>query len=119
MMGAVTQVRVLGGTVGVSIGQTLLTRCLRRELPGILSPHEMSVLLLDVASMDELSPAKQAAVGAVYGHGFNQQIQLVLYLTGACWICVLGTFKRLPVDFKEADRMQPHNRDLNHAQEAG
>ncbi|RHZ54245.1 uncharacterized protein CDV56_106912 [Aspergillus thermomutatus] len=119
MMGAVTQVRVLGGTVGVSIGQTLLTRCLRRELPRILSPHEMSVLLLDVARMADLSPTKRVAVGAVYGHAFNQQIQVVLYLTGACWICVLGTFKRRPVEFKDADRMQPHNRDLNHAQEAG
>lgn len=113
-MGTITQVRVLGGTIGVAIGQLLTNHILNRDLPGVLSDAERTALMRSVASMAALSPEKQAAVRRIYGGAFNMQTKLVLYITAACWVSALGTFKRRPVDFEEVDELQPHRQGHDH-----
>jgi hypothetical protein len=107
-MGVVTQVRVLGGTIAVSIGQLLLTRNVNKYLGGTLSDAEMNALHESVANISQLTPAKQAAVSDAYGRAFNTQTLLVLYITAACWIFSLATFKRGPLDRKmPPEEVQP------------
>ncbi|PYH89868.1 hypothetical protein BO71DRAFT_388742 [Aspergillus ellipticus CBS 707.79] len=110
-MSAVTQVRVLGGTIGISIGQVLITHFVNQDLTGVLSASEMTALRTSVSSVSSFAPAKQAVVTEVYGRALNAQIKMVLYITAACWGFGLGTFKKRPVDFRDADQLQPHRRD--------
>ncbi|PYH67690.1 putative MFS multidrug transporter [Aspergillus vadensis CBS 113365] len=106
-MGAVTQVRVLGGTIGISIGQVLITHFVDRDLSDVLSTDEMAALKASVSSSRNFPASKQNAVSEVYGRAFNAQIKVVLYITAACWVLGLGTFKKNPVNFRDAGRIEP------------
>lgn len=113
-MGVVTQVRVLGGTIAISIGQLLLIRNVNKYLLGTLSSDEISALRESVANISKLTPAKQEAVSDAYGRAFNTQTRLVLYITAACWIVSLATFKRCSVnDNMQSQKVQQmHHRDM-------
>ncbi|GKZ27177.1 hypothetical protein AbraIFM66951_001784 [Aspergillus brasiliensis] len=110
-MGVVTQVRVLGGTIGISVGQVLITHFVDRDLSHVLSPDEMVALKASVSSLRDFPSSKQRAVSEAYGRAFNAQIRMVLYITAACWVFGLGTFKKRPVDFRNLGKIEPDRRN--------
>ncbi|KAL9588225.1 MAG: hypothetical protein Q9203_002968, partial [Teloschistes exilis] len=76
-MGAITQVRVLGGVIGIAIAQVVVSSTIRSDLASILNPTQLDSLLQSTASIAALSPGQAADVRRVYGHAFNLQTRMV------------------------------------------
>jgi hypothetical protein len=78
-MGAATQIRVLGGTIGLAICSALLSNHVTRETAGFLTPEQQSALLQSFQSIRRLSPELQVKVREVYAVGYSQQMRVMLY----------------------------------------
>ncbi|KAI4101558.1 MAG: hypothetical protein L6R37_004884 [Teloschistes peruensis] len=103
-MGAITQVRVLGGVIGIAIAQVVVSSTIRSDLASILNPTQLDSLLQSTASITALSPAQAADVRRVYGHAFNLQTRMVMYFAIASLVvCLLG-FRRHPKSFAETGK---------------
>ncbi|KAL8777103.1 MAG: hypothetical protein Q9194_002749 [Teloschistes cf. exilis] len=103
-MGAITQVRVLGGVIGIAIAQVVVSSTIRSDLASILNPTQLDSLLQSTASIAALSPGQAADVRRVYGHAFNLQTRMVMYFAIASLVvCLLG-FRRHPKSFAETGK---------------
>ena len=67
-MGAITQVRVLGGVVSIAVAQVVVSSTIRSDLPSILNPDQVEALLESAGSIASLEPSRAAEVRRVYGH---------------------------------------------------
>ncbi|OJD28332.1 hypothetical protein ACJ73_00257 [Blastomyces percursus] len=72
-MGALTQVRVLGGMISLPICSTILNNDLRPKLASVISPSQLRAISDSFSSINNLTPAQQTAVKLVFGEGYNKQ----------------------------------------------
>ncbi|PGH09842.1 hypothetical protein GX51_00529 [Blastomyces parvus] len=72
-MGALTQVRVLGGTISLAICSTILNNDLRPKLASVISPSQLRAISDSLSSIDNLTPAQQTAARLAFGEGYNKQ----------------------------------------------
>ncbi len=103
-MGAITQVRVLGGVVGIAIAQVVISSTIRSDLPSILDPDQVEALLESAGSIASLEPSRAAEVRRVYGHAFNLQTRMVMYFAIASLVVCLIGFRRHPKSFADAGK---------------
>ncbi len=101
MIAAITQVRVLGGVIGVAICQLILTNHVNSKLAGVLDPQQIKSLLLSPNEASRLSPNQAIAVQEAYGSGFNLQSRTMLFLAIASLVVSLAAFKRHPKHMKD------------------
>ncbi|KAK4234164.1 major facilitator superfamily transporter [Achaetomium macrosporum] len=78
-MGAATQIRVLGGTIGLAICSALLSNHVTRQTSGLLTPEQQSALLQSFQTIRGLSPELQVKIREVYAVGYSQQMRVMLY----------------------------------------
>lgn len=57
-MGVITQVRVLGGVIGLAMAQAILTRSLASKLGSFLSGQQIAALLDSTGSISGFTPAQ-------------------------------------------------------------
>ncbi|KAL8717592.1 MAG: hypothetical protein Q9225_005181, partial [Loekoesia sp. 1 TL-2023] len=105
-MGAITQVRVLGGVVGIAIAQVVLSSTIRADLPSILTPEQIGELLESAASISKLVPEQIQEVRKVYGHAYNLQTRMVMYFAIASLVVSLLAFRRHPRSFADAGKVE-------------
>jgi hypothetical protein len=91
-LGAITQVRVLGGIVGTAICQAALNRLVRFEFGDILSAEQMTKLLQSAAAIRDLNVDQISAVQHTYGKGFNSQSRMLMYFVAGAVIVSLLCF---------------------------
>lgn len=103
-MGAITQVRVLGGVVGIAIAQVVVSSTIRSDLPSILNPDQVEALLESAGSIATLEPSQAAEVRRVYGHAYNLQTRMVMYFAIASLVVCLIGFRRHPKSFADAGK---------------
>jgi hypothetical protein len=77
-IGGVTQMRILGGAIGVSIATNLLNNAVKRGLEGVFSPLVIANILADVSTVSILSSSDQALVRAAFASGYQQQLVMIL-----------------------------------------
>jgi hypothetical protein len=77
-MGGVTQLRILGGAIGVSIATNLLNNTVKDRLEAIFPSSVIGKILEDVSSMRTLSPSDQSLVQAAFADGYQQQLAMIL-----------------------------------------
>ncbi|KOC18275.1 hypothetical protein AFLA70_59g003481 [Aspergillus flavus AF70] len=77
-LGGVTQLRILGGAVGVSIATNLLNNTAKNELATRLPASALADILRDVSSVFKLSTADQSIVHTAFGKGYHQQLAMML-----------------------------------------
>ncbi|KAI9042371.1 putative benzoate 4-monooxygenase cytochrome P450 [Aspergillus affinis] len=82
-LGAVIQLRVLGGALGVSIAANLLNNTLRSQLSGELPPALIEHVLHDVFYSRTLSTSQQQLVQAAFADGYRKQLVMVLGFAAA------------------------------------
>ncbi|KAL8995318.1 MAG: hypothetical protein Q9169_004922 [Polycauliona sp. 2 TL-2023] len=123
-MGAITQVRVLGGVIGIAIAQVVVSSTIRSDLPSILNPAQLDALLESTASIATLSPTQASEVRRVYGNAFNLQTRMVMYFAIASLVVCLIGFRKHPKSFADAgknatetesegvERVDPHASDV-------
>ncbi|KAF4968689.1 hypothetical protein FSARC_3975 [Fusarium sarcochroum] len=73
MMGALTQIRVLGGTVSLAICATLLNNHLTPKLDGVVTPEQAQAIFESVSAINDLDPSQQVAVRRAFAEGYNLQ----------------------------------------------
>jgi hypothetical protein len=99
--GGITQVRVLGGLVGLAICTAVAFDLVKSELSSKLSAAQLKSLLQSSYSIAQFSPAQQDATRRVYGDAFNLQMKIVMGFTIASLCISLFTFRRNPRSLEE------------------
>jgi len=100
-MGAITQVRVLGGIIGLAIVQAILLASLRSDLSGVLTPSQLAEILSSSRNIASLPPATAQLTRAAYGHASNVQMRIVAGFGGASLLVGLCTYRRQKVKFAD------------------
>ncbi|GAM42007.1 efflux pump antibiotic resistance protein [Talaromyces pinophilus] len=95
-MGALTQVRVLGGTFGLAIGATVLNDHVTSKLSTVLGPQELKTILDSLDSVKYLSPDQQDAVRVAFAEGFNRQNIVLTAFSAAAMFSCFGLWERRP-----------------------
>jgi hypothetical protein len=108
-IGAITQVRVLGGLIGVATAQALLTGRLLADLGPVLPSDKLAALLRSTTAISSFTPEEAAATAQCYGEAFNLQNKVMMGLSAAGLVACLGTWKRNPVEFAEVERRRVEN----------
>ena len=96
-MSAISQVRALGGVIGLALAQAILTRSLDSKLGSFLSSQQIAALLDSTRSMSDFSPAQAKSPLEVYGDAFNLQMRIVIFIAAASVVSSLFAFRRHPV----------------------
>ncbi|KAK4118273.1 MFS general substrate transporter [Parathielavia appendiculata] len=100
---AITQVRVLGGLIGIAVGQAVLTRRLLADLGAVLPPEKIAALLRSTTAIADFTPEEAADTAQVYGEAFNLQNRVMLGFGAAGLLACLGAWKRHPVEFADLE----------------
>jgi hypothetical protein len=121
MMGALTQVRVLAGTISLAIwyvsfpgrvaamenssiamtnkdsfSASIFNNHLRDRLPSIISADEIAAISDSLTAIEDLSPEVQAAVRQVFAEGYNEQNIFLTAMTGVGLVIALFLWERNP-----------------------
>ncbi|KAI9744543.1 MAG: hypothetical protein M1818_002072 [Claussenomyces sp. TS43310] len=95
-MGAITQVRVLGGTISLAICATILNNHVKSHMSSILSPEQLTRVTQSTANIDNLDPEIQRAVRRVFEAGYNQQLKAMAGFCGAGLLSLAMLVERKP-----------------------
>lgn len=105
-MGAITQVRVLGGTIGVAVAHAILNGQVRRDLREVLGEKMLAALLRSAAEIEQMTDEQALATRECYGIAFNAQARIMMYFTAASLLVTLFAFRKRPISFDELDKEQ-------------
>ncbi|KAK1976608.1 major facilitator superfamily transporter [Colletotrichum cereale] len=87
-MGAVTQMRVLGGTIGLAISSALLIDHIKTEAVRFLMPDELARVLASSSNISLLSPEKQFEARSTFAAGYSKQMRVMLYFALASLLSI-------------------------------
>jgi hypothetical protein len=110
-MGAITQIRILGGLVGVGIGEVILSRKVWSGLSSFLSPTEVKLLLSNVSNVKHFTQKQQTAIRASYEEAFNLQFRIMMYITIVCFVICLGCWVRNPIEVRDMEKIETAKRN--------
>ena len=100
-MGAITQVRVLGGIIGLSTVQAILLSSLHTSLAPLLTEEQLTSILSSTYNIAFLPPAAAAATRAAYGNAMNIQMRIVAGFAGASLLVGLFAWRKEAIDFDD------------------
>jgi hypothetical protein len=95
-MGAVTQIRVLGGTIGLAVCSALLITHIKSEAAKFLTPEELARLLTSTESIASLSPKKQFETRTTLAEGYSKQMRVMLYFSLASLLSISLLLEKRP-----------------------
>ncbi|KAF2093099.1 drug resistance transporter EmrB/QacA subfamily [Rhizodiscina lignyota] len=95
-MGAVTQIRVLGGTISLAICSTILNNHLKGKLAHLITPAQIQAISENLSSIQSLSPTERAAVRTAFAEGYNRQNIFLTVFSGLSLIASLFLWERKP-----------------------
>ncbi|KAL9110367.1 MAG: hypothetical protein Q9227_005098 [Pyrenula ochraceoflavens] len=110
-MGAITQVRILGGVIGIGIGDIILHGKVYSKLNTILTPQQIGALLTSTENLGTFAPNQINAVKRLYSDGFNFQFRIMMYIAIACFVVSLGTFVKRPIQVREIEAIEARERE--------
>lgn len=87
VIGAITQVRVLGGTIGLAISSTVLNGFVKRELRGVLSGEDMGMVGDSLGYIGGLDDGVQVEVREVFARGYRRVLFVTLGFSGCMVLC--------------------------------
>lgn len=94
VVGTITQLRVLGGVIGVVICRVTQSSYLQQHLSQFLTPAKLSQLTSSLASINSLPHDEAVAVRKIYGQSFNLQFRVLMYIAAANVLAALFTYRR-------------------------
>lgn len=95
-MGSVTQIRVLGGTIGLAVCSALLSSHVASNTSTLLTSEQQEALLKSFQNIRSLSPEVQAKIREIYGEGYNQQMRSMLYFSLAAIVSLVLLVEKSP-----------------------
>ncbi|KAH8886999.1 drug resistance transporter EmrB/QacA subfamily [Thozetella sp. PMI_491] len=96
MMGALTQVRVLSGTISLAICATILNNHLSPQLLSIVTPAQAQKISESLATINDLTPDQQVAVKHLFSEGYGKQNIFLTALTAIAFITAVCLWERHP-----------------------
>ena len=94
--GALSQSRILGGSIGLSIATIVLNNKLSDGLAGDLDPARIKSLEQSLNTISTLSPANQSRVVQLYSDAFNEQMRICTYVSAAALLAAFATYQKNP-----------------------
>jgi len=82
VIGAVTQVRVLGGTIGLAISTTILNSFVKSELRKELTGAQVAEVGQSLSAITKLTSEQQRFVRETFGRGYARQMWVLLGFSG-------------------------------------
>lgn len=95
-MGAITQIRVLGGAISLAVCATLLNSYLKPKLQAMLNPEEAALVLDSLAAIQNLTPAQQYEVRRAFAEGYRRQNIFMTAMTGIGLITSFFLWEKRP-----------------------
>ena len=94
--GALTQMRSLGGSIGLAVAVIVFNNKIRATaaLTSVLTPSQTSELLKSPLAISRLTPPEQALVAKVYAKAFTNEMQVATYVAAACFVVSLFAVQR-------------------------
>ncbi|THY60450.1 MFS general substrate transporter [Aureobasidium pullulans] len=92
-LGAVTQLRQLGGVIGLAVTQAILNGDFRSQLAKFLSDEELRSVMLSTANIANLSDSHRDLTCRAYGRSSNAQMRVVTAFAGAAILMNYGRVK--------------------------
>jgi hypothetical protein len=88
-IGAVTQLRILGGTIGVATSTNLLNNHIKSSLSPILSSAQLNTLLQSTLIIRYFDPVLESQVKNVFAQGYKMQNGAILGFAAAEFFAIL------------------------------
>jgi hypothetical protein len=96
MMGAVTQVRVLGGTIGLAISTVVLNSYVKSALSAQLTVEQIAAIAGSLSELGKLSKEEQLFVRKTFAEGYNRQTRITLVFSAVVVLSCLLMVERRP-----------------------
>jgi hypothetical protein len=96
MIGAVTQVRVLGGTIGLAISTVVLNSYVKNALLAELSVQEVAAISQSLSALGGLSGEQQLFVRRIFAEGYNRQTRITAVFSGMVVVTAFLMWERRP-----------------------
>ena len=100
--GAIAQVRVLGGCLGVSACTVVFNKHANKYLEMYLQPEQIQQLRHDLAQITSWPSALVDSVKTIYAEAFSAENRIMIYVCAAMIFCALFTWQRHPLTLQEA-----------------
>ncbi|THY89968.1 MFS general substrate transporter [Aureobasidium pullulans] len=91
-LGAVTQLRQLGGVIGLAVTQAILNGDFRSQLAKFLSNEELRSVMLSTANIANLSDSHRDLTCRAYGRSSNAQMRVVTAFAGAAILMSIAPY---------------------------
>jgi hypothetical protein len=96
MIGAVTQVRVLGGTIGLAISTVVLNSYVKSALAAQLNSEEIAGISQSLSAIRKLTMEQQLFVRKTFAEGYNRQTRITVVFSAAVVLSCLLMVERRP-----------------------
>lgn len=96
---AITQVRVMGGVVGVAVAQAVLNQEISTKLSIVLGQEKLAALLESATAISTFTPQEMALTSECYGIGFNLIYKIMLGFASAALLSGFGCWQKHPLNF--------------------
>lgn len=96
VIGAVTQVRVLGGTIGLAISTTVLNGFVKQRLQAFLSLEEANSVGDSLQEIRKLTRDQQTSVRGIFAEGYQRQMYMLTGFSGLVFMSSLLMWERKP-----------------------
>ena len=93
-MASITQLRALGGVIGLSLSSNLLNNHVRDNLAPVISPQNVHTLLHTPAIIDTFPNSVQMVIKSVYSAGYNLQMKVMIAFSAAQILGVVLMWER-------------------------
>lgn len=91
-----SQVRVLGGSIGIAAANALFRLQSHRELQGILSEEQIDALQTSTKVLNTLDASQAHAVRQAYSDAFSKSMQVCVCMAAVAFVAALFTWQRHP-----------------------
>ncbi|KAK0648531.1 major facilitator superfamily domain-containing protein [Cercophora newfieldiana] len=104
VMGALTQIRVLGGTIALAICSAIFTNYVRDRLTGVITLFEFREIAETLGAINKLGPERVAKVKLAFAEGYRRELQILTGFSCAALAAALFLVSRKPTTVKEVAR---------------
>lgn len=99
--GIISQCRILGGCIGLTLFTVVLNEVFSGQLEKVLQPGELQQLRQSLNTIVSLSRSKQAAVESAFAEAFVQQFRMAAYVAALSIIVSFACWTKHPVALKK------------------
>jgi hypothetical protein len=96
IIGAITQVRVLGGTIGLAISTTILNSYTKEKLKAELSAGQIEQISQSLSESAKLGEDQQRFVRKTFGQAYQRQMEVVAGFSGLVVVSSLLLVEKRP-----------------------